>query len=126
MDLINKHVIENAAEYRKNFLNAKPFRHVVIDNFFEADTLSKLVKEFPSFGTNKGLVGDYGGKSKKGGRSDVRNFGPTFIKWDNMAKSKEFLDLVGHISDIPDLLHDPEYMEREYMKTSKESGVTFI
>ena len=32
---------------RNNYINAKPFSHIVIDNFFEEDFLKKILLNFP-------------------------------------------------------------------------------
>ena len=37
----------------KEYQEAKPFRHVVIDNFFDAETALKLSAEFPDFNDPK-------------------------------------------------------------------------
>jgi 2OG-Fe(II) oxygenase superfamily len=34
---------------KMDFMAAKPFNHVIIDNFFEADFAAELVKEFPKY-----------------------------------------------------------------------------
>lgn len=35
-----------------NWTEKKPFPHFIVDDFFEADVVEKLEKEFPDFGDN--------------------------------------------------------------------------
>lgn len=109
MKLIQDHVFDNRMELRQSFLSATPFKHVIIDNFFTEDALDLLLEEFPAHGSTDGLVGDFGGKSKKAGRSDVLEFGPSYVLWDKLIQSDAYLNLLSDISDIDDLLYDPLY-----------------
>ena len=42
----------NTEILRKSFTTAKPFHHVVIDDFFDDETAISLSKEFPSYDSN--------------------------------------------------------------------------
>lgn len=109
MKLISEHFYADVEDYRRAFLDATPFKHVVIDDFFTAEGWNALLQEFPAHGTAENLVGDYGGASRKGGRSDLLNFGPTYEFWDEILQSDEFLGALSQITDIPELLYDPDY-----------------
>ena len=44
----NYNELENyALENKENYLSAKPFPHIVIDNFFNNDLLNNVINEFP-------------------------------------------------------------------------------
>jgi len=109
MNLIQDHVFENVKNLRNEFSTATPYKHVAIDNFFTDEALGRLLDEFPSHGSTEGLVGDFGGKTKKAGRSDVIQLGPTYRLWDKCLQSHQFLNLLSEITDIDDLLYDPTY-----------------
>ena len=45
---LNYNELENyALENKENYVSAKPFPHIVIDNFFNNDLLNNLINEFP-------------------------------------------------------------------------------
>ena len=45
---LNYNELENyALENKENYLSAKPFPHIVIDNFFNNDLLNNVINEFP-------------------------------------------------------------------------------
>ena len=46
----NFQYLEQIAQKEKiNYLNAKPFPNIVLNNFFKDDFLSKVLKEFPDW-----------------------------------------------------------------------------
>ena len=108
MDLINPAVVSGADQYRRAFAEAKPFRYVVIGDFFNGDFCQALMRDFPPFDEDaaRNELGQVGGKAV---RTDVLNLGTTFIKLDNCVRSADFLSLIEQITGIPELLHDPEY-----------------
>ena len=105
---INEHVKERAARYAEAFSQAKPFRHVAIDNFFSDDVLEALVSSFPPFDEQLAINenGVVGGKAV---HEKVTELGPAWVKLDELVKGKAFRDLVSHITGIPDLQYDPHY-----------------
>src|SRR5947199_357518 len=76
---ISAAVVREADRYGQAFLNAEPFKHVVIDSFFEPAFANQLLAAFPSFSsgysTNEG--GQKGGKSVK---TDIGNISPAYRK----------------------------------------------
>ena len=64
-DLIQAHVFENVGKHRQAFMDAKPYRHLVIDNFYTDETLRKLLEEFPSHASTDSIISDYGTKNAK-------------------------------------------------------------
>src|SRR4029079_2265767 len=90
------------------FRQRDPFRHVVIDGFFAAQTCNALLAEFPPFerGNARNEAGEIGNKSTV---EKIRRLGPTYAALDDLLQTREFLDLIGRITGIPDLLYDPWY-----------------
>lgn len=94
---------------RERFLTAKPFPHVLIENFVSPSFLDRLTREFPPFDRGKAIneLGEVGGKSV---HQMLPELGDAYKELDRVLRSREFLDLMGEITNIPDLLYDPEYV----------------
>lgn len=105
---LNPAVIAAAAELAGQFARRDPFRHVVIDDFFAADFLSRLLDDFPAFerGDARNEAGELGGKSVV---ERIRNLGAAYAQLDELIQSPAFLGLISTITGIPDLLYDPHY-----------------
>jgi len=108
MSLINAAVSRERARIAREFQEARPFRHVVIDDFFEARTCERLLADFPHFEDRYALneMGNVGGKAV---RTDVRDVSDSYREIDRFIQTDEFLSLVSEITGIPDLLYDPDY-----------------
>jgi hypothetical protein len=104
---ISAAVVGNARGYRNEFLNAQPFQHVVIDNFFEAAFAELLLAEFPRFDP-KLARNETGRTERKAVRTDIGNISPAYQRLYAMISGPEFLELISGISGIPDLLLDPK------------------
>lgn len=93
---------------RNRFMRATPFRHVVIDDFLDETICASMVCEFPPFdaavATNEfGLVG------QKAVHENVRALGGVFSEVDRLIQRPEFLESIGRITGIDELLYDPHY-----------------
>ena len=106
--LIAAHVARDADRHGRAFAAAVPFRHVVIDDFLDADRAAALDREFPDFerGNARTENGDLGNKATI---EKIRGLGASFAALDDLIQSKAFLDLVGRLTGIDDLLYDPWY-----------------
>lgn len=106
--IIAEHVLKNADAHGQAFVNADPFRHVVIDDFFDASYVAQVDNEFPHFerGNARTENGDLGNKSTI---EKIRGLGSSFSRLDDLIQSREFLELVGRLTRIDDLLYDPWY-----------------
>jgi hypothetical protein len=93
----------------REFLEAKPFRHVVIEPFLEPGFCADLMTQFPPFDREKALneLGEVGGKAVF---SNFSRLGPAYVRFDRLMQDPEFLSLVGRITSIPNLLYDREYI----------------
>ena len=109
LPLIHPHVPEQADEFRRQFQSAAPFRHLVIDSFLTAEVCRKLMAEFPAFDRERARneMGEVGGKAVF---QNLPELGPSYARLDAMLRSREFLEFVGQITGIPDLIYDPKYV----------------
>jgi Rps23 Pro-64 3,4-dihydroxylase Tpa1-like proline 4-hydroxylase len=126
----NKQVIQNAAEIRRAFQEARPFRHVQIDDFLEPEVCDALLRDFPSFDTKKATneMGHVGGKTAI---ENVGSVSPFYSKFYNFINSQPFLDTMSKITGIPDLIADEtlfgggthENLDGQYLDTHIDSTI---
>jgi hypothetical protein len=104
---ISEIVQRDAGRYRDRFLHAEPFKHVVIENFFEPSFAERLLADFPVFNAElaRTEMGRAGGKAV---RTDIGAISPVYQELYAAISSKPFLDLVSRLSGVPDLVLDPK------------------
>lgn len=109
LELIGPKTREQIQHYRSRFSNNSPFRFVVIDDFLAPDFCRQLARQFPAFDPERARneFGEIGGKCVFQNLSEL---GPPYRRFDELVRSREFLELIGNITGIPDLLYDPEYV----------------
>jgi len=105
---INPAVIDQRRALNQAFSGAQPFRHVVIEGFFQPAFCAELLEQFPAF-DEKGAINENGVVGGKSTQERVRALGPTYQKLDDLVKSPEFLELIGTVTGIDDLRYDPYY-----------------
>ena len=105
---IGIHVLEGSRQPERQFSNAAPFRHVVIDGFLTKSFADRLLAEFPAFerGNARNEAGELGSKSTV---ERIRELGASFVELDDLIQSPEFLHLLGELTGIEGLLYDPYY-----------------
>lgn len=98
--------IDHADEFREAFLHAEPFRHVVIDGFFENNFVERLLDEFPTFDKRLAAAenGQIGGKAVN---TQIARIGPAYEDLYGFLSSAPFLDFMSRLSGLPGLLLDP-------------------
>ena len=94
-------------QYRDAFLAAEPFKHVVIENFFAPAFAERLLEEFPAFNPALATNEIYGGVWGKAVNTKIGEIGPAYAELYELIASRDFLDLVGAMTGIPDLVSDP-------------------
>ncbi|MCB1607741.1 MAG: 2OG-Fe(II) oxygenase [Xanthomonadales bacterium] len=102
-------VTDRLDQLHDQFNQAQPFRHLVIDQFFQTDYARQLQSEFPNFEERFALneMGKLGGKAV---RPDLPDLSETYAGLDAYIQSPEFLQTISRITGIPDLLYDPDYV----------------
>ncbi len=108
LDLINPDVSKKADDLRRSFESNRPFPHLVLEDFLAQDFCSELLAEFPPFNTRKAL-NEFGEVGLKATVENIRSLAPVYGRFDDLVSSPAFLKLMGRITDIPDLVHDPGY-----------------
>lgn len=108
ISVIASRVNQSARVLADEFRDAEPFRHIVIDDFLTADYCAELLRQFPPFerGNARNEAGELGAKSTV---EKIRDLGPAYTALDDLIQTREFLDLIGTITGIPDLRYDPWY-----------------
>ncbi|HZP64810.1 MAG TPA: 2OG-Fe(II) oxygenase [Rudaea sp.] len=106
--MLNSRLRSEADRLAARFAVREPFRHVVIDDFFDADYCARLLAEFPPFerGNARNEAGDLGAKSTV---ERIRDLGASYATLDDLIQTRDFLDLIGRITGIADLRYDPWY-----------------
>jgi hypothetical protein len=107
-DLVAPHVIARADALRADFSRARPFSHCVIDDFFTAPHAQALLDAFPAFERGNSINED-GVRANKSVVERIHALGGAYRQLDACVQSSSFLDLIGRITGIPDLLYDVDY-----------------
>lgn len=97
---------EQAGRIREAFIHAKPFRHVVIEDFFDPGFADRLLEEFPTFDKRLALgeTGEVGGKAVN---TKIATIGPAYEELYRLLSSAPFLEYVSRLSGIDHLILDP-------------------
>jgi hypothetical protein len=104
---VSRPVIEDSGKYRDSFLHATPFKHAVIDDFFEPDFAERLLADFPAFDPRLARNEIYGGAWGKAVNTRIRLISPACEEVCELIGSAGFLDLMSRLTGIPGLLPDP-------------------
>jgi hypothetical protein len=91
------------------FASASPFRHIVVDNFLEPGFCRRLIAEFPHFDARR-AVNEMGEVGRKAVVSNIASIGSAYADFDALMRDRGFLRLMSRVTDIGDLLYDPEYV----------------
>ncbi len=106
--MLNPRLHADIAQLTARFAERNPFQHVVIDNFLTPEFCAQLLDQFPPFerGNARNEAGELGAKSTV---EKIRGLGPAYKQLDELIQTREFLDLIGQITGIANLLYDPWY-----------------
>jgi hypothetical protein len=106
--LIHPDVVDRTEALAREFRDAQPFRHVVIDNFLVRDFVDRLMGEFPEFDAAR-ATNETGRTGRKATRPDMAALGGAYAEFDQLMRAPRFLEWVGRVCGIERLLYDPEY-----------------
>lgn len=108
LDLLRSDLLSDTDGLRTRFRSARPFRHLVMEDFLAPDFARDLLAQFPAFEQGNARAED-GSTGNKSTVERVRELGPAFAQLDDLIQSRDFLGFIGAITNIPDLLYDPWY-----------------
>ncbi len=109
LSLLNHSVVASGDELQRQFLDAKPFRFVSIDDFLDPAFCAELIREFPAFDTSR-AKNEMGETGRKATVPDIASIAPAYRKFDALMKSPELLEWMGRVASIPGLVYDPDYV----------------
>lgn len=103
--MINPDVIQRAPQLQAQFQQAKPFRHVAIDNFLSTADCDALLRDFPAFDT-KGAMNELGQIGRKAVVEHVSDISPFYRSFYKYINSGGFLSAMSSLAGIDDLIAD--------------------
>lgn len=103
--MINPAVLARASELQTEFRQAKPFRHVAIDHFLDADDCDALLRDFPVFDA-KGATNELGLVGRKAVVEHVTDISPFYRTFYKYINSEPFLAAMSELTGIADLIAD--------------------
>ncbi|MBI3235897.1 MAG: 2OG-Fe(II) oxygenase, partial [Bacteroidetes bacterium] len=89
-------LLKNKERYRNEFLLAKPFPHLIIDGFCDAEKLNRLYLEIPDITTKSR---DYVFAANKFEKSKFRDVSPLFTELYEDLSKPEFSDFLKYITN---------------------------
>jgi hypothetical protein len=95
----------NWQNIKEEFANAKPFNHVVVDNFFTQETAELLYNEFPAYDSDQWIYYHNALEDKKA-LNHWDRFPPVTYKAFEYLNSAAFIDLLKAATGIQDLKGD--------------------
>ncbi len=105
---ISDPILDSTEALRAEYDGAKPFRHLVIDDFFNQAFCDRLTANFPPF-DERLAMNENGEVGAKCTHEDLPGLGGPWADVDRMIQSPEFLGWLGRITGIDELLYDPRY-----------------
>ncbi|MDN5925245.1 MAG: 2OG-Fe(II) oxygenase, partial [Xanthomonadales bacterium] len=106
--MLNPALTQRLDAIAARFRDAKPFRHVVIDDFFTPQVATSLLEHFPAFERGNAMT-ENGTLGHKSTVEQIRELGPVYAALDDAIQSPAFLTSIERITGIPELLYDPYY-----------------
>jgi 2OG-Fe(II) oxygenase superfamily len=98
----------SAASARATYLEAKPFPHVVFDDFFDPSLLDLILEEFPKPGEIRWQSFDNAQEIKLASSREV-SFGPATRLLMYHLNSMTFLKFLSRVTGIDNLISDPGF-----------------
>ena len=107
-DLVSRRVTDKPAELHKQFVSARPFRHIAIDDFLDDAFAHALLDAFPAF-DEKLAINENGVVGGKAVHEKIATLGPAWQQLDQLVAGEDFRKLIADITGIPELKFDPQY-----------------
>jgi hypothetical protein len=99
---------EATAQARADYANAKPFPHIVLDNFFDPALLDLILAEFPKPDQISWQKFDNEREIKLASAREA-SFGPVTRLFFYHLNSMTFLQFLSDVTGIPNLISDPSF-----------------
>ena len=107
--IVNPHIWERIPELHSAYRGANPFPHFVVENFLDETFARQLLAEFPTF--DEARAKDENGRvGRKAAREDLPRLSPSYAALDKIFSSRQFLDWMSYVTEIPNLIYDPAYV----------------
>ena len=106
--ILNAKTLSSANLVANTFLQNKPFKHVVIDDFFTTEFCQQLLDNFPSF-DEKLAMNENGEVGMKAVHEHVSKLSKPYQILDEVVKSADFITLIEKFTGINGLIYDPHY-----------------
>jgi hypothetical protein len=108
VDMVNPAVIDRAENLAVAFETARPFRHIVIDDFLRDAVAKELADHFPAF-DEKLAMNENGLVGAKAVNEKVRSLGKPWRQLDDLVSGEAFRALISQLTGVPELQYDPHY-----------------
>jgi hypothetical protein len=96
----------DVGQMHSSYQSAEPFPHIVIDDFLEPDAVRAAIDEFPPLDPEQ--WNNYlHVNERKFSNTDPETWGPTLRRILEELNSPRFVELVGHLIGVDDLIADP-------------------
>lgn len=99
---------EKSSDLFQQFDSAKPFRHIVMDQFFEPEFCNQLETDFPPFDESKAM-NENGEIGMKCVHEQLGKLSKPYQQLDELIQSQPFLDWLGAVVGMDELIYDPHY-----------------
>lgn len=106
MKFLRENNLEIVASCASLFNAAHPYPHIVLDDFFDDDALSKLLELYPNVNDRKWWVYD-NPLERKHAFNDLSQLDPLFSSFFDELASNEFIACLEELTGLHDLLADP-------------------
>jgi hypothetical protein len=97
-----------AATAAQTYAHARPYPHIVLDDFFDPELLAGVLQEFPQPGAIKWQRFDSGSEIKLASAAEA-SFGPLTRLLIYHLNSITFLEFLSEVTGIPNLIPDPSF-----------------
>ncbi|MGE5617189.1 MAG: 2OG-Fe(II) oxygenase, partial [Bacillota bacterium] len=103
--MIRAEVVDSSLDIQNAFQKAKPFRHVVVDNFLDGAVCEALLQDFPPFDKRK-AINEMGDVGRKAVFESVAGISAAYRAFYRYINSPQFLKSIEDLTGIPDLIAD--------------------
>lgn len=110
LSLMSTEFLAEIEKMSASFKHNNPCPHVTITNFLAPEFCEQLISDFPDCDAD--VLERFRANNMRGGKSkkqNLRELSDSFLAFDELIKSKEFLEILSKITGIQNLIYDPDY-----------------